>query len=558
LKDSIHITALKSFEMQAASTQVATTGTPQSRDFKEVHDALFEVTRQEANVSQDVTKRQLKRLEARSGSIGTYAAPLNRSGSSTLFTYDDTSNQKMRFGTSCLVISLRIYGADEGTACNAKFYSVPWNLLQTLMMGITFKINNSAKPIFRQVDGEYEASFRARLFRFFSREAVENMGNVLFTPVFSLPITVDGAYGEHDAPYCVVTNEAGAAATDGWSEASVMGTRAARWIGANSHLRTITKSIPLSVLMGLPDSIVSNVSKFELKVDWLPNSTGDWTLTGVTVTPGLLEQSTIKTGDAPARVAGVRVAVTECHMMLDLYDLHGSKQAQLAADKTAGIIDRISFIDTEVKNLIYEPGSQLQLTSIENMDAIMIMQRNVVYNPAGPGGTVYTNGVAIGAVTELAYWSSPGQTTFGGNSTSTTALTMPRTADEWIDSAHGQVAPFRSIFIRYGDVLYPESALSICPSASADYSESYEAYLNACARAGKRDSSAAVPYDAYRSAYPFVMLRPFADGAPRPSGRRQDLIVNLTGGVRGNVTIIVFKLVSYRIMPDGGLVEVQF
>jgi len=529
----------------AASTQVATTGTPQSRDFKEVHDALFEVTRQEANVSQDVTKRQLKRLEARSGSIGTYASPLNRTGSSTVFTYDDTSNQKMRFGTSCLVISLRIYGTDENTACDPMFYSVPWNLLQTLLMGVTFKINNSSKPIFSQVNGNYEPSFRARLFRFFSREAINNMGNVLFTPVFGTTYIQQG--GVDGSPQYHVLTAAGAV---GWAEkAYLQSARASRWIGTHSEFRTITKSIPLSVLMGTPDCIVSNLSKFELTINWLPNSTGSWT---DIVTPGLLEQAS---SDPGAGKTVTKVCVLGCHMMLDLYDLHGNKQAQLAADKTMGIIDRLSFIDTEVTDQAYVVGSQIQLSAIENLDAVMIFQRNVRYSTSGLGGIVFDNGTAPATGS----WASACQTNLGGNSAAASGATMLRSADAYFGVAlSANVAPFRSIFLRYGDVVYPEMALSLCPDSAADYSEAYEAYLNACGRAGKRDTSAAVPYEHFKSDMPFIMIRPFADGAPRPSGRRQELILNLTGGVSSNITVVVFKLVSYRILPDGGLVEVQF
>jgi hypothetical protein len=402
-------------------------------------------------------------------------------------------------------------------------------------MGVTFKINNSAKPIFRQVDGEYEPSFRARLFRFFSREAIENMDNILFTPVYgSNP--ADGSpiyqsYGTHTLN------------TDIWDHGAPEQQRAMRWIGADSHLRTITKSIPLSVLMGTPDCIVPNLSKFELTINWLPNATGNWT---AVTTPGLLECSTTHV-DATA----CRVCVTECHMMLDLYDLHGSKQAQLASDKTVGIIDRLSFIDTEVKQVPYVVGSQIQLSAIENLDAICLMQPNVRYNTTGGGGSVYT------CTADAACWGSPGETCLGANSAGTLPANMLLTADAPF-GADGTVAPFRSIFIRYGDVVYPEMALSLCPDTAADFSEAYQAYLNACGRAGKRDTSAAIPYHVFKSVMPFIMFRPFADGAPRPSGRRQELIINLTGGVNSTVTIVVFKLVSYRILPDGGLVEVQF
>jgi len=63
---------------------------------------------------------------------------------------------------------------------------------------------------------------------------------------------------------------------------------------------------------------------------------------------------------------------------------------------------------------------------------------------------------------------------------------------------------------------------------------------------------------AFQANCPFIMLRPFADNAPRPSGQKQDLTIRLTGVQAGNTYIVIFKLVSFRMTPDGATRELTF
>lgn len=529
-----------SSKTEAASTEATATAGVVRADSKKVHDPVFDVSQQEINTDADTTSRQSSIIHPTTGGTGTYAAPINGSASTT-FQWEETSALPTRWGSTCLAISFRFYGADATTACDATRFAPPWDLWAHLIRGIRLSLNSGSKNIYEKTGHDYRLGLMARMMRYCSENAGANLDSVFFTPT-SGSETYSGISAAADAT---------------WGAGTEQKRRADRWIGTNSHLKTVTKLIPFSILFGMPDAVFRNLSGVNLTIDWLTKSDGHWTWADGNHRAGLLEQSTLHANAAVAPnpldgATAQKVVITNCYIVRDRYNIDGQLSTKRASDKVVGAVDRIAFIDTDVMTRHYTPGSVITINGVENLDAVAILQPAIVHTLGGDSH--YENGVAHA---NAAVYGCPNQMLLGSTAVCSTNDTVPSSADQ-VRNANGMQPGFATVWVTYGAINYPESPLVMTETNALDATMLYTEYLKACGKLGRRDIAPFVNMSTFKSVCPFIMLRPFGDNAPHPSGQKQDLLIRLTGGRESDIYIVIFKLVAFRLTPDGATRELTF
>jgi hypothetical protein len=429
-------------------------------------------------------------------------------------------------------------------------FAPPWDLWAQMIHGIRLSFNNASKNVYEKSGNAYRMGLLARIFRYCSQNAGTNMDSVFFTPV-----TNEEKYSSMGEDADLQWGAAGA-------EYPSIQARAERWLAGNTDTaqRTITKLIPFSVLFGMPDVVFRNANSVQLAIDWLPKSQGQWTWAADanSLVAGLLEQSTRRANSQPVGVApnGAdehKVVITGCHIVRDRYTIDPQLSTKRAAEKAVGAVDRLAFIDTDVVQRQYTPGSVITINGVENLDAVAIFQPAIVHNHSDEEH--YHNGAA--AIANVRAMTSHTHMLLGSTATGPDDE-IPERADSLRGGTTGTLPGFSTVRISYGNITYPDSPLIMTETYTLDPTQLYTEYLKACGKLARRDIAPFVPMATFQTVCPFIMLRPFADGAPRPSGQKQDLTIRLTGGEAGNIYIAIFKLVSFRMTPDGATRELTF
>ena len=464
------------------------------------------------------TNSRITKIHPATGGIGaaTLAAPLNSGvGATTNFHIDNTGNSRMRWGTSAIRVSMVFHlGNNTAAAAPITRCSPSWNLVFQLIRSLTCVVNENKQVIDYSQDGSFNAAMMAKILRFFDRDTVNGMDQTLFTPLNG-PNDSYTIADVADAQYVVGVNDGCLA-------------RANRWMGANSHMRVVTKLIPLSLLVNAPDACWYNAEKFDFSIQWAP-------------TTDLLESANV-VGVLPDGTRG-GVSVIACDFLEDAYVMSPITSAEKAAGKAAGKPDILPFLVPEVRFMAYQPNAPITLNGITNVDAIMILQpaRGFVNGQAGVNARLYT---------------SAGETLIFGNSAGPAGLMLLH-ADQPITA--GYASPITTMQIDIGNVHSPELPSLTTRTTNAtvclEPAELYYMYQKACAKVTRTEALPAITEGMYKSTLPVVAVRPWGDASMHLSSEGSTVNIMMNGGVASTVAVVIFRLKTFSIRADTNIVE---
>jgi hypothetical protein len=479
--------------------------------------AIYSGTSYPAAVDSATAQRISKIHPATGGTgTGTLAAPLNSGiGAAANYRIDNTGNSRMRWGTSGFLLRMVFHlGNNTAAAAPITRCSPPWNLAFTLIRSLTCIVNENKQIIDFSQNGSLNAAMMAKLTRFMDRDTIGALDSSLFTP-FNGPNDSYTVADVVDAQYVVGVNDGCLA-------------RAARWMGANSHQRVVTKFIPLSMLVNAPDACWYNASTFDFNLQFAD-------------TTDLLESANI-VGVLPDGTRG-GVSLLECTFMEDAYVMSPITSAEKAAAKQAGKPDILPFLVPEVRFMQYQPNAPITLNGITNVDSVCILQM----------ARGFTNGQAGG---NARVYSSSGETLMFGNSAGPAGLMLLH-ADQPI--AAGYAAPITAMQIDIGNVHSPELPAVTTRTTNGvvalDAAELFYLYQKACAKVTRTEALPAIAYGQFRNTYPHIHVRPWGDASMHLSSEGSTVNIMMNGGVSSIVAIVIFRLKTFSIRADSNIIE---
>lgn len=451
----------------------------------------------------DTEQRSTRIIPATDGATGTLADPLNNPAAPhvTNFMVQNGSNHKLRWNNLGLKISMVMTDDANSAACVPATVSPPWNLVGYLIRDISISINGGNQNILNVQSGMLGNALTARLMRFFSKEKLNSMSDMLFTP---LPDESD------------IYRSASAA---GVALAGTALLRYNKWCGTLSHLRVITKTIPFSVLLGLPDAIWHNLQRFEINIHWEP------------------DMDLLETGDT-GNLGAVRVI--GCSLVTDSYIMSPQSATTSVVEKVGGASDVFPWVTYDCSSVPWTPGSTISMTASKNLQEVMLFSSayGIVNGQAGADARTL---------------SSLGQFVMqGGANGAGLCLT---TADHAVATAtDARVSSFQ---IEYGTVLFPSVPLGTTAVTNAqttlDLNDLYRHYSIACRKFALKEMTCGIDFGTFCGTMPFACLRPWSDNAAHGTQEGRQLLINIGTGTACTWIVAQLKLNYMKILSDGTL-----
>lgn len=485
--------------------------------FAAANDPLYTASDNQVSVDADTEHRLCRVIPPTSNGSGTIADHLN--GKKTSFEVANGGNHKIRWNTSALRIGMTFADAATGGTIAGKTASPPWNLVGALINNIRLTFNNGGEAIFNSTGANYVHIFTANLLRFFSHDALASMSSTLFTP---LP---DEA-----------TTYVSASIAAGTAIGSNAQARYDKWVGAASHTKIVYKTIPFSLLFSrFPDSIIRNLGKFNLDIDWAASA-------------DLMENGQYVAA-TPATATRGFCHIVAADIILDSYVLSAQASVSGAIEKRRGNVDIVPFLESEVQTFTIQNGNpSVSLGQIKNFDSLVMMNPCEIIEPSG-AITLQSNGQANA---DARYYHSIGQFLLVGNGAAA--------ATAVVASADAALTPLSSVSIEVGGQSYPTAPINSKPGSTTTLEPSFifHEYLKACSRLGRRELSPAITEGMFRAVLPFVMLRPWSDSAAHLSNEGKEVRLNIQGAVAGSIIkCVVYRLKVLTIRADGSLALTQ-
>lgn len=482
-----------------------------------IDDPIYSATSQKPPVDKDTQYRQSGYISASSNGSATLATGLN-SGQMTTFEITQGSGMKLRWGTMALRLRMTITAlADTAATCPvstgegaAPCNIPPWNMVASLIKSIKLELNSGDATYVSQSD-HYLEDFTARMIRNYPFDVLQTKGDCLFTPIDDVMYI----YQNIDAatPVAVECLDTASAA------------RAAYYCdNAFTMNKQITKIVSfLDLFPRMSDSIYKNLRKIKITIEWVN-------------TKDLLDhRDTVVAGYGG-------VSLTNADILTDHYVLAPGQSTATLTEKINNELDYIPYLNSHVYPISYVPGTDIIIPGIKNFDSVMIFQiaKGFTNGKAGAEGRTY---------------SSNSQFLMFGNSAAGTNKQIRPTCDYPSEQTTGKfVDGLSSVQISFGGIRYPSQAITTQQSANAinsfDASGLYYEYLKAINRYGKT-ISAGIPYDTFRSTLPFILMRPFASDAVKPSSEGKDLVISLSGGTASTISVVVFTYHCTTMGSDG-------
>jgi len=536
-------------------------------------------------IDKDTRKRVTNVIAAASNGVGTLTSPLNGPNTQrTSFVVRASGANKIRWDTLCLRVSMvftkwgdTTHAAPSTGVTDADavvlgmpFNSPSWNMVFNLISSVSLKMNNA--EVYNSSQGSsYANEVTARLFRYFSYEALNSMGTMLFTPVGSQEYMIGSArpatvlaptgaiwqaikptnYDSISCPYFGFTKADPIAAASTFAgftpdynpnaKDALLKERARRWCSGDTHCRVITMEIPMIVLTPIiTRGIIKNLNELVLDITW-SNSLDH------------LEHTAINADETSAgtMIAATwgQVCVTACDLVTDSYTPSVEQFATDVKEKTQGVSDIIEMHKTSVARIDYSSGSDITISNMRNLQAVYIMQ---------PARGFYNHLSSVGTAADKRMYQSTGEFLLFGNSNNDAAA-MKHHASEALANANS--CPISSVQLEIGGEFYPSSPITIAKSptsgtTAADLTMLYDQYLKSIAKLGRRDLSPAVPYWMFSSTCPFIAISPCPDNGSTLTREGKNLTIHMTGGTSNAlpsnaIYIITFEYKAYRINPDG-------
>lgn len=502
--------------------------TTESEVYRAIDDPLYSLTAEKVPVDKDTIRRESSYISATLGGTGacTAAGCLN-TGKQTIFDITQPSGARLRWGTCCLRMQFCI-ATTAGTATvpntgSTNYYalnSVPWDLPAAFFKNLRLDIDSNGQ-LYSCSDSNFRPEFQARLIKDFSYNQLDNMSDVLMTPVFAQRYTRelnDTVTAEFLDPF-VLSRANQYCLTQNGKDTS--GARAE----SATHARVITKYIPFTLLFPrLPDAIYHNLRKVKITIDWVNSQ-------------DLL--------DAAATGSKGGAFLTQVDVVTDHYIMSAGQTTAALQEKLSGTPDILPFYNCTIYKEDYTPGSAIRIPGIRNFAAVMVWQ------PA----RARDNGKST---TNKASFASGGEFIFGQNTVAANTLIKAR-ADDPDGYPSTTVHGIESVQIFLDQTPYPNTPITtyrtVNSVACQDFAELYYHYQLAVNRVGRRDIGPAVPYDVFRSTMPFIFLAPLPSDAPKPSAEGKDLRIVMTGGYATSssgqqMTIAVFTFNVHKLVPS--------
>lgn len=538
-----------------------------SEIFRQIDDGIYNIAKQPAPVDRDTVFRYSSYACANSGSgAGTAAAPLNYGTNQTTFSLNQQSGAHLRFGTLGLRLKMIFTDVDSVATCPltdgeataiTKIGGLPssapsWNLCGAFVSQMVISMNGV--PIYSSVSGHFLEDWTAKLIYMYSHDELDNHPGI-FGPIGDTSYTgysaraaaavepsgtvVQSIYPNQlmalSAPYVKLAKHAttidSASTFVGFNpsynpkaEDPCLKARAMEYCGgANTHLRVITKIIPLRDILPIPDAVYANLRTLDIKINWVNDL-------------DLLDHF----NTTVATQSGVRLL--NCDLVTDSYMMSIPQSITSITEKGGAQSEILPYYNTMMFNPTYIPGSDLRLPNVSNCQAIFIMQL----------AKDFTNGQS--ATSEAGY-SSTAQFLLFGDSSSTLAVNDLRLKADAIRAIATDASPISDVQVSIGGRDYPSTPIITSNALSAaticfDPSQLYMEYCKAVGKFCRRDVSPAITYSQFKSVCPFICIRPYADNALHLSDAR-DITIRMHGGIESKIVIICFCLGVCTLAADG-------
>jgi len=187
--------------------------------------------------------------------------------------------------------------------------------------------------------------------------------------------------------------------------------------------------------------------------------------------------------------------------------------------------------------------------AVSNLDSVMVMQlaRGEVNGAAAAEGAAYQGA---------------GEFLLASATASNTLNDTRRRACD--PGSYGII----SVMLQYNNQVYPQQPIDLTVGTTGgdaqSYAELYHEYLKALDLAIDTGYGAAIPYDVFRTAMPFIMLRPNSTAANRLSSASDLVLItrtaagdNATFTAGRQVALIWFQLKVFQIAPTGKITFVN-
>lgn len=539
--------------------------------YRPIDDQIYNISKQPAAIDKDTVFRYATYQCANSGSgTATAASPLNSGTNQTTFDITNNAGSTIRYGT----LGLRLRGiftllgnsaatvplttaesAGVNNLVGGLPYNAPsWNMLFKTINQMTIFVNGA--PVYNSIPGLFCEDMTAKLLRYYSNEAINNhpavfgpMNDVSYTgysaKAAAAVVPADGVVSSvmpnqlpsMAAAYNAFTWGADAAHTfigfnpdiNPLAHDPCLMERAKKYCGiANSHLREITKIIPLRDILNFPDCLISNLRNLKIQVGWAASA-------------DIVDH--FSTNAAAGAATQAQFCLTNCDLVSDSYMPTVSQATTSVSEKLSGQIDILPYYNTRIFPETYTPNADIRINNISNLDAVMIFQ------PA----RAFSNG--NGTAANVSGYASWGQFLTFGDSVITGANALRLTTDA-LRAVASDSSPISEVQIEFGGRAYPSIPITCSKALSAatiafDPSQLYMEYLKGVGKFGRRDAVPAVSYEMFKGCMPFIYLRPFADDAPKMSNESRDLIIRMKSGVSSTIIVVCFCHGVCTLAADG-------
>jgi len=484
--------------------------------------------------------------------------PTNSSTLQSSFNFSmNTSNTRTRWDTTFLQFKVKISAADKVSVATNNV-SPAWNAVAELIDSIRLGFNSSGSDIYSVSNGYFLPCFTSRLLRYYSITEL-NKKDYLFTP-----IAVDGLTDEYimrrptAAEYSVGTtlydseglpqhiladadpavagalavgvNPLTAAAIVSPTRFPAAYQRYLKYVkvnptnGADTNVnREIIVKIPFCELFPRMIGCFKNVRSVQIDVNYKSSVALERHSSSDLISDGILWY-----------IPGT------CKVITDDYILSTGESAVALESKLTNGVDNISILRPNIQEMVFNSGD-LIISAKRNLESVMIMQ--------------FANKCISGNADTAAFTSSSTGQFYLFNSETVGATQIERRIySKGIVSADQKLPP-STVQIAYGNLLYPETPISLVSNNSFDATGIYYEYNKASGKIGDRLTGSLIPFDTYQSTMPIIWLKPFTGSAAHLSDA-QDILIkfgsnSITFSKDKSFYAIVYELVSFRVNVDG-------
>lgn len=535
--------------------------TVQSSDyFTPVHSNVYKAFDSSIGIDKDTHHKSTRLIPPSSGLSSADTATNHFNGKMVNFLFSaNTSNSKLRWDTSGLLVDLRFTSTTNTEAASASTHvSPPWNLWGALVDSLVLKFNDT-QVYYQTQNGAYLIDFTTRMLKEYTWEQLNKMDDVLFTPIGDdLYISAEANSANYDPSGFVDSAGAQAHATIGavpliaaatssaklmrhvkiddhvfdsthagsynWGDIPNCEKRRLKYIGSASHTKKHHMFIPFSVLFPRMQGCFKNLRKVEISIIF--NSSTD-----------LLEKSS-----SDGAALG-HVHVMKCMVVTDDYVLSTGQSLESLDDKVHNETDKVAFYNPFVHNRVWN-GTDLLITTRTNVESVMMIS---------PCRTSDRNLVNVDA--NRTYGSSGQFVLFSAHAPTTTVMTQANAIP--VAGCH----QINTVQIQLGSQTYPINPINVDGGTQFDASQLLLYHDMACGKVSDRLTGSMIPYRYFAETMPFVHLKLFDNNAAKLS-EAQDIIIRTTGGdlaasadAAGNnrIYIVTYELLTYEIGVDGSV-----